>query len=472
MANVDFKVFWDECIRQIRENKIDEAEFHLWFEKLVYLSYDNSHLVVGTPSRFYKDQVVSRGYNKLIENTLEELSGSLITVSFEISDIKTEIEDEEEKKEKISSETVIPSVKQSNNPKKNSPTPPENIISHPQLQTNFTFENYVIGNNNDFAVGAAKAIADNPGKTKYNPFLIYGGVGLGKTHLMQAIGNIVYQSNPQTKIVCIPSETFVNEFIQSIRTNTQNNFKNKYRKVDLLLLDDIHDLQDKNDTQEELFHTFNALYDYDKQLVFTCDRPPSELKKFNDRLKSRFQRGLIVDLQPPSYETRIAIIKKKIEQTNYNDEISLEVIEFIAKNITSNIRDLEAALNRIIGYSDIVKKEITIESVKNLLQQYFSVSPQSAVSIGKIQKIVSEYFNVSILDIKGKKRTQKITFPRHIAMYLSRELTDFSTTEIGIEFGGKDHTTVMHACQRIDERLTVDSTLEPMIMELKKNIYS
>ena len=468
MANVDFKVFWDECIRQIRENKIDDAEFHLWFEKLVYLSYDNSQLVIATPSRFYKDQVISRGYNKLIEKTLEELSGSQITVSFEISEIKA---DEYEETADFPEEEIISQKIKPETTKKAAPAQ-ENRISHSQLQTNFTFDNYVIGNNNDFAVGAAKAIADNPGKTQYNPFLIYGGVGLGKTHLMQAIGNQVYQSNPQIKIVCIPSETFVNEFIQSIRTNTQNNFKNKYRKVDLLLLDDIHDLQDKNDTQEELFHTFNALYDYDKQLVFTCDRPPSELKKFNDRLKSRFQRGLIVDLQPPSYETRIAIIKKKIEQTNYNNEISLEVIEFIAKNITSNIRDLEAALNRIIGYSDIVKKEITIESVKNLLQQYFSVSPQTSVSIAKIQKIVSEYFNVSILDIKGKKRTQKITFPRHIAMYLSRELTDFSTTEIGIEFGGKDHTTVMHACQRIDERMTVDSTLEPMILELKKNIYS
>ncbi len=463
MANLEFKVFWDECIRQIRENKIDEAEFHLWFEKLVYKSYDNSQLIIETPSRFYRDQVLSRNYNTLIEKTLEELSGSRIKVDFIISENKEEEVYEDDDPEEIAPvrETVKESIPVS-----------ERRISHPQLQTNFTFDNYVIGNNNDFAVGAAKAIADNPGKTQYNPFLIYGGVGLGKTHLMQAIGNQVYEANPQAKIVCIPSETFVNEFIQSIRTNTQNNFKNKYRKVDLLLLDDIHDLQDKNDTQEELFHTFNALYDFDKQLVFTCDRPPSELKKFNDRLKSRFQRGLMVDLQPPSYETRIAIIKKKIEQTNYTGEISLEVIEFISRNITSNIRDLEAALNRIIGYADIVKKDITVETVKNLLQQYFSVSPQTAVNIAKIQKVVSEYFNVSIMDIKGKKRTQKITFPRHIAMFLSRELTDYSTTEIGIEFGGKDHTTVMHACQRIDERMAVDSTLEPMITELKKNIYS
>ncbi len=462
MANLEFKVFWDECIRQIRENKIDEAEFHLWFEKLIYHSYENSMLIIATPSRFYKDQVISRGYNRLIEKTLEELSGSQIRVDFIISEIRDEDGEPAPEPEKL------PPVNNRENP----PSSEDKRISHPQLQTNFTFRNYVIGNNNDFAVGAAKAIADNPGKTQYNPFLIYGGVGLGKTHLMQAIGNQVYQNNREAKIVCIPSETFVNEFIQSIRTNTQNNFKNKYRKVDLLLLDDIHDLQDKNDTQEELFHTFNALYDFDKQLVFTCDRPPSELKKFNDRLKSRFQRGLIVDLQPPSYETRIAIIKKKIEQTNYNNEISLEVIEFISKNITSNIRDLEAALNRIIGYSDIVKKDITVDSVKNLLQQYFSVSPQSSVTIGKIQKSVSEYFNVSIMEIKGKKRTQKITFPRHVAMYLSRELTDYSTTEIGIEFGGKDHTTVMHACQRIDERMTVDSTLEPMIIELKKIIFS
>jgi chromosomal replication initiator protein len=467
MANVDFKVFWDECIRQIRENKIDDAEFHLWFEKLTYNSYEDSQLIIGTPSRFYKDQVISRKYDKLIEQTLEELSGSKISVDFIIAEAAPIQEEDEiitrpKPKTEEKSEPVKP--KQS--------VPRGNRLNHPQLQTNFTFENYVIGNNNDFAVGAARAIADNPGKTQYNPFLIYGGVGLGKTHLMQAIGNEVYQNNPHAKIVCIPSETFVNEFIHSIKTGTQNNFKNKYRKVDLLLIDDIHDLQNKNDTQEELFHTFNALYDYDKQLIFTCDRPPSELQKFNDRLKSRFQRGLMVDLQPPSYETRIAIIKKKIDATNYNNEISREVIEFIAKNITSNIRDLEAALNRIIGYSDIVKKEITIESVKNLLQQYFSVSQHTSVTISHIQKMVSEYFNVSIMDIKGKKRTQKITFPRHIAMFLSRELTDFSTTEIGIEFGGKDHTTVMHACQKIEDRMTADSTLEPMVSELKKNIYS
>ncbi|MDC7218845.1 MAG: chromosomal replication initiator protein DnaA [Spirochaetales bacterium] len=467
MANMEFKVFWDECIRQIRDNKIDEAEFHLWFEKLIYESYDNSRLIIAAPSRFYQDQVIKREYNKLIEETLEELSGNKISVEFIISAKEEPTPPQEEISQVSQPVSQVYDEKEELPPSK-----PVNRVAHPQLQTNFTFENYVIGNNNDFAVGAAKAIADNPGKTQYNPFLIYGGVGLGKTHLMQAVGNEVYKANPKAKIVCIPSETFVNEFIQSIRTNTQNNFKNKYRKVDILLIDDIHDLQDKNDTQEELFHTFNALYDYDKQLIFTCDRPPSELKKFNDRLKSRFQRGLMVDLQPPSYETRVAIIKKKIEATNYNNEIALEVIEFIAKNITSNIRDLEAALNRIIGYSDIVKKEITIESVKNLLTQYFTAAPQTNVSIPMIQKIVSDYFNVSIIDLKGKSRKKNITFPRHIAMYLSRELTDYSTTEIGIEFGGRDHTTVMHACSNIDGKLKADSTLEPMISELKKKLYS
>lgn len=464
MANMEFKVFWDECIRQIRDNKIDEAEFHLWFEKLKYHSYENSKLLVKTPSRFYKDQVVSRGYNKLIQQTLEELSGSQITVEFVIIENKEEevYVDEEDEREKI------PTTKTNQVPRERT----ERSFSHPQLQEDYSFDNYVIGSNNDFAVGAARAIADNPGKTDYNPFLIYGGVGLGKTHLMQAIGNQVFANNPHAKIVSIPSETFINEFIQSIRTNTQNNFKNKYRKVDVLLLDDIHDLQNKNDTQEELFHTFNALYDFDKQLIFTCDRPPSELKKFNDRLKSRFQRGLMVDLQPPSYETRIAIIKKKIDQTNYDNEIAQEVIEFIAKNITSNIRDLEGALKKIIGYAEIVKKDITIASVKNLLQQYFTAAPKTNVTIDQIQRTVANYFNLTVLDIKGKKRTQKITFPRHIAMFLTREMTDYSTTEIGIEFGGKDHTTVMHACQRIEEKLTVDSTLEPMILELKKNIYA
>jgi chromosomal replication initiator protein len=463
MVDGNFSVFWDECIRQIKNHKIDEAEFHLWFEKLKYNNYEDLLLTVSTPSRFYKDQVISRGYNKMIENTLKELTGNSITVDFIVS---------ENKNEEIQTKESAPTqIKETLEQK---PTPLQEVKSHThsQLQGNFTFENYVIGGNNDFAVGAAKAIADNPGKTPYNPFLIYGGVGMGKTHLMQAIGNYVHQKDPRCKIVCIPSETFINEFIQSIQTNTQNNFKSKYRKVDVLLLDDIHDLQNRDTTQEELFHTFNALYDFDKQLVFTCDRPPSELKKFNDRLKSRFQRGLMVDLQPPNYDTRVAIIKKKIAQTNYSYEVSIEVIEFIAKNITSNIRDLEAAVKQIIGYSEIVGKEITIDSVKNLLQQYLSVSPKTNVTIDLIQRVVSEYFNISFLEINGKKKTKKLTFPRHIAMYLTRELTDFSTTEIGIEFGGRDHTTVMHACRKIEESLTADSTLEPIITELRKNIYS
>lgn len=460
MAIMDFSIFWDECIRQIRDNKINEAEFHLWFEKLKFNSYDNSQLIISTPSRFYKDQVISRGYAKTISDTLMGLTGNEIKIEFIVSDI---VDDPDIKAQKPVSEPKVEKIENEQPIKKN---------IHPQLQANFTFENYVIGGNNDFAVGAARAISDNPGKTPYNPFLIYGGVGMGKTHLMQAIGNYVHQINPRSKIVCIPSETFINEFIQSIQTNTQNNFKSKYRKVDILLLDDIHDLQNRDTTQEELFHTFNALYDYDKQLVFTCDRPPQELKKFNDRLKSRFQRGLTVDLQPPNYDTRIAIIKKKIAQTQYNYEIPLDVIEFIAKNITSNIRDLEAAVKQIIGYSEIVGKEITIDTVKNLLQQYLSVSPKMTISIDNIQKIVSDYFNISVLEIKGKKKTKKLTFPRHIAMYLSRELTDYSTTEIGIEFGGRDHTTVMHGCRKIEDSLTADPTLEPIIVELRKNLFS
>jgi len=459
MSLSDFKVFWDESIRIIKEKDISIEEYNLWFEKLDFFHYDNDVISIKVPSKFYRDQVSQR-YLPIIQNRIAELTGSNnIKIEF-IIEKKEEIEEKE--------------TPRAENPKTSEKIEIENTTvtqkkKHPMLQLKYDFDSYVIGNNNSFAANAAKAIADNPG-SKYNPFLIYGGVGLGKTHLMEAIGNHLYSHNVSKKIVYIPAENFINEFIHSIRTNTQQNFKNKYRKVDLLLIDDIHDLQGKRETQEELFHTFNALYDLNKQMVFTCDRPPSDLKDFNDRLKSRFQRGLNVDLQPPNFETRVAILNKKLEELQPNTEIPSEVIDFISNNVSTNIRDLEASLTRIIGYCDLVNKNITIEIAQNLLSQFFTSPVQSKISIKNIQKIVSEYFNISTDDIKGKRRTRQIAFPRQIAMYICREITDYSTTEIGQEFGGKDHTTVMHAHQRIGERMTTDSTLEPTINELIRSI--
>ena len=285
---------------------------------------------------------------------------------------------------------------------------------------------------------------------------------------MQSIGNRVWNESPKKKVICITAEEFTNEFIQSIHDKTTQNFKNKYRYVDVLLIDDIHFLQNKVGSQEELFHTFNALYDANKQMVFTCDRPVSELKNLSDRLRSRFERGLNVDLQPPNFETRSAILKKKTEAGRIS--VPDEVIEIIAKNISTNVRDLEAALTKLIAYAELVHKDITLEIAQNQLKDVFSQSKHGNVTIDNILRVVADYYKLSYNDLKGKKRTKNIAFPRQVAMYIARDITEYSTTELGFEFGGRDHTTVMHGCQKIEERLKLDPNLESSIQALVRTI--
>ena len=297
--------------------------------------------------------------------------------------------------------------------------------------------------------------------------LIYGGVGLGKTHLMESIGNAIYKNN-QNNVIYVTAETFTNEFIQAINTNSANKFKNKYRNTDVLLLDDIHFLMGKRETQEELFNTFEALYNSNKQLVFTCDRPVTELKDMNERLVSRFGRGLSVDLQAPQYETRLAILQKKAE--NENIKIKQEVIELIAKNVCSNVRDLEAALTKIKAFSELMEEEITLEKTQHLLRDTFSAPKQGNINIEIIQKVIADKYGISVSDIKGKKRNKNRVIPRQFAMYIARELTEHSTTEIGAEFGNRDHTTVMHSCQKVEELLISDPTVHTTIEMLKRSI--
>ena len=321
------------------------------------------------------------------------------------------------------------------------------------------------GDGNSFALNAAVAIAKNPGRT-YNPCLIYGGVGLGKTHLLQAIGNDVYQEYRDLKVVYVTVETFTNEFIQSIKDKTGHRFKNRYRSADVLLIDDIQFLQGKTETQQELFHTFNALYDANKEMVFSSDRPVSELKSLPDRLINRFERGLNIDLQPPDYETRIAILTQKIDENGVS--VPTDVIELICQNIQSNVRDLEKALIKLTAYSNLVNRTITLDVASRELREFFSAPTN--VSLDTIQRVTAEYFGLSQNELKGKKRTRAIAFPRQLAMYIARDVTELSTTEIGLEFGGRDHTTVMHACQRVAERKRTDPTLDPVISHLTRTI--
>lgn len=443
-----YELFWKEAVHQIGE-QLSEQEFLMWFRNMDYLNCGDSQIFIAVPSSFYKDQVTQR-YLPTLEDKLLELSGQKLQVAFKVQ--RTAAQKASEKKE----ETAKKSAKAS---KKRRP--------HPQLNQEYNFARFVRGENNDFAYMASYAIAKNPGKA-YNPCMIYGGVGLGKTHLLQAIGNVSYSDFENIKITYVTAETFTNEFILSIKENTTHRFKNKYRSVDMLLIDDVHFLPGKVETQEELFHTFNALYDANKQMIFTSDRPVSELKKLSDRLRSRFERGLNVDLQPPNYETRIAILIKKIEEKNV--EIPDSVIELICQNIKTNVRDLEKALTKLIAYAELVNRTITLEIAQRQLKDFFANNDYRNVTIDLIQRTVAEYFGLSSNDLKGKRRSKAIAFPRQVAMYIARDLTEYSTTEVGLEFGGRDHTTVMHACQRIEDRIKTDATLSPTIQHLMRTI--
>jgi chromosomal replication initiator protein len=457
MAEWDYEVFWKETLKQIRQ-KLGEQEFCVWFNNLEYIKADETGVSIAVPSKFYRDQFRMR-YQSCLEETLKDLTGKDLAVLFEViprkmADLGLDQNGKPDKAVQSSPGPV------------NFPKRPEKKSRHPQLREDYTFDNYVIGENNNFAANAAIAISRNPG-TAYNPYLIYGGVGLGKTHLMQAIGNYVHE-NSENKIIYITAENFLNEFLQALKENKMNVFKNKFRYTDVLLIDDIHFFQEKVQVQEELFHTFNTLLDAKKQLAFTCDRPVSELKKISERLMSRFDQCLKVDLQPPKYETRCAILKSAVEAQKI--QVPDDVITLISKNVSSNVRDLISALNKLIAYTRLMGQPVTVENTRQQLRDVFASPRQANMSMDIIQRVAAEYFSLSPNDLKGKKRTQNIVFPRQLAMYIAREITEYSTTEIGQAFGGRDHTTVMHSCKIIEERIRSDPTLESTLESLKRMI--
>ena len=461
MADLDFEGLWNETLIQLRTN-LGEEEFSGWFSDMKYLRSRNDEktgentVIIGIPSVFHRDKVKSR-YQRSIISILKELTGREIALGFEITG-------------KIAREEDIPP--QSVPKKEDSPAKPESETQkikkkkekHPQLQEEFTFDRYV--NINDYAFNAATAIRANPGKV-YNPFLIFGGVGLGKTHLMQAIGNYIYE-NSDNEVIYITSEDFLNEYVDAIKEGKMNFFKNKFRHTDVLLIDDIQFFQNKDKIQEELFHTFNSLLQTKKQLIFACDRPITELKKIDERLKSRFGQGIKIDLQPPRYEERCAILKAIAK--NESSSIPDEVIDLISKNISTNVRDLISALTNLIRYCNLTKKSITIKVAQERLKNDFYASIQENLSMDVITRVVAEYFALTPNDLKGKKRSQNIVFPRQLAIYIGREMTDYSTTELGQEFGGRDHTTVMHSIEKIKNKIVNDPTLISTIESIKRSI--
>jgi chromosomal replication initiator protein len=460
MSESGYEVFWKEAISQIRSN-LPEQEFSVWFGVLEYLRSGENQIIAAVPSSFYRDQIKAR-YKDLIETTIRELTGKDLPVEFEVRPRNREEPppgalNEGPRKTSSGGERQVSGNKK---------TPPQPKGPHPQLREDYTFDHYVIGENNNFAANAAMAISRNPG-TAYNPFLIYGGVGLGKTHLMQAIGNHIHENLP-SKIIYTTAENFFNEFVQSLNEKGMAAFKNRYRQVDILLIDDIHFLENKYGIQEELFFTYEALYNAKKQIVFTCDRPVSELKNLTERLRNRFERGLNVDLLPPNYETRFAILKNKVASGNI--PIPDTVIDLISKNVSTNIRDLEAALTKLTAFANMVNQPVTFEQAQHLLRDMFVSPRQANMSIELIQKVVAGYFSLSANDLRSKKRAQNIVFPRQLAMYIVRDITEFSTTEIGQAFGGRDHTTVMYSCDKIEEKMKADPTVEPTIESLKRLI--
>jgi chromosomal replication initiator protein len=467
----DNRVFWDETLKTI-QRQVSEQEYVMWFQQIDYVSSGHDTISLTVPSSFYRDQVKQR-YFDLIQNTLQELSGRLFQIEFNIT--RTEMAPHREERTPIASHSHYENDSRSSTGQSAGETSTRNARKHPEkppspapgLNGEYTFQDFVVGDNNRFAANAAMAIARNPGTT-YNPCLIYGGVGLGKTHLLQSIGNSVWETNPESSIVYVTAEDFTNEFIRSIQENRTHLFKNKYRHAGVLLIDDIHFLQKKNETQEELFHTFNALFDAKKQMVFTSDRPVSEIKDITERLQNRFTRGLTVDLQPPQMETAVAILKTKADKQGVH--VADDVVNLICQKITTNVRDLEAALTRIIAYAELVNKEITLEVAQRQLKDFFASPLQNNITVDIIQRVVADYFNLSPNELKGKKRTRQVAFPRQMAMYISREVTEASMTDVGLEFGGRDHTTVMHACQRITSRMRTDPTIEDIIQTLIRRI--
>lgn len=458
--------FWQETASRIKDT-LPEQEYHTWFNRIAYLRSDSHKVVLAVASQFILDTVIAR-YRDMIRNTMIELTGEDIDIGFEVV-ARSKIEQIQQ-----------PSKEHKETPKE---TPIVTIQPKPQvseektlkmkkdcnLNPSYEFHTFVIGDNSAFAYNASLAIAKNPG-VSYNPCLIYGGVGLGKTHLLNSIGNYIINNTPELKVMYVTAEMFTNEFIESIGSQRTQQFKNKFRKVDVLLIDDIHFLQGKDSTQEELFHTFNNLYESKKQMVFTCDRPISELKNITDRLSSRFERGLNVDLQPPNYETRMAILKKKLVERG--GSMSEEILNYIATNVCTNVRDLESSLTKLIAYSELLGQEISFDKARELLGILPSLAANSnqTLSIDTIIKVVGEYFNVSSFEIKGKKKNKSLIQPRQIAMFLARDITEYSTTEIGTEFGGRDHTTVMHAHDRIESLMKGDESFANTIVKLKRDL--
>ncbi|MST87312.1 chromosomal replication initiator protein DnaA [Lactobacillus porci] len=452
----DLNKFWETFNAEMR-SQFNEVSYNAWFKntKPVSFNKETRELVISVQTP------VAKGYWE------QNISANLIQSAYAYAGIDVyPVFVVQQGGEKRSERMVEPQKKESQPVRTTGPEPVSAGFNRDlHLNEKYTFDNFIQGEGNKLAAGAALAVADSPG-TFYNPLFIFGGVGLGKTHLMQAIGHQMLEERPNAKVVYIQSETFVNDFINSIKNKTQEQFREKYRTADLLLVDDIQFFAKKEGIQEEFFHTFETLYNNQKQIVMTSDRLPTEIPDLSERLVSRFAWGLQVEITPPDLETRIAILRKKAESEGL--EVDESTLDYIASQVDTNIRELEGALVKVQAQSTIQKQDINIGLARSALADLKLVQKSRGLQISKIQEVVANYFQTSVAEMKGKKRVRNIVIPRQVAMYLSRELTDASLPKIGQEFGGKDHTTVMHACDKIARQMKTDTEIKSAVSDLRQ----
>src|ERR1041385_1920497 len=437
---------WDDACAKLR-GMLNEDTYNLWFAALKPVGYVNHVFSLGVPNEFIQIWLQDN-YRDLLRDLMAQVSGDALSVKFVVlPELKA---------------VMPPPLKQME-----ISDPKETKEGEAKMNPKNTFGAFVVGPSNHFAHAASMAVAQSPGKA-YNPLFIYGGVGLGKTHLMQAIGQYANSKKKTSKVVYISSERFINEFIAAIQNSSLVKFRKKYRQADILLIDDIHFLGGKERLQEEFFHTFNSLFDAHKQIVMSSDRPANEIPGLEQRLVSRFEWGLVTELQPPDMETRVAILRKKEELMQI--KLPDEIIFFLAEKIRSNVRRLEGALIRVASYASLTGAELTPQAIEHLLRDALHEESRRSITVETIQKRVAEHFDIRMADMTSKRRPQNIAFPRQVAMYLTRKLTSGSLSDIGESFGGRDHGTVLHACRLVESLMEQDPSLRQTISYLNQQL--
>jgi chromosomal replication initiator protein len=463
MREVNQDQIWSQVQEELRF-QLAKRTYDMWLKNTSVVSADGNTFKIGVPSKLAKDWLEDR-FSGLIQETLQAVTGAEVDIDFVISP-----SGHRPPLSSTDGEIASNGDNGHNGHDNGFEAPPDApVITPSELNVRFKFSSFVVGHNSQFAHAAAKAVAEAPGDS-YNPLFLYGGVGLGKTHLMHAIGHEVHDRFPRKRVVYLTSEQFTNEVISSIATARMGEFRHKYRTVDVLLIDDVQFLAGKDRTKEEFFHTFNALHEINKQIVISSDRPPKEIPTLEDRLRSRFEWGLIADIQSPDFETRLAILHSKL---GINGSLVPEdVLNFIAHKVQRNIRELEGALTRVQAFAAVHQRPVDAEEAARLLADIIPAGTRQPIKVERIQALVADYYNVTLEDMKGKRRDKHIVFPRQVAMFLVREETPSSLPAIGKAFGGRDHTTALHSIEKIANELKEDERLRYEVQAIKERLYS